>query len=59
MEKKYIATFDDGHDYITVQYKSLHRNGSRANREDALRAYRRQNGWSRAVTLKSTVKYDW
>ena len=59
MNRKYIAMFDNGHDYFTVEYYSSHRAGSKANAEDAKDAMHRKLGWSRKARLVSVERYDW
>lgn len=58
--RKYIATFDNGHDYFTVEFESEHRAGSKANAEDAKYALRRKHGYGffRVATLKSVSRYE-
>lgn len=42
--RKYIATFDTGTDFTCVEYRSEHRNGSKANAADARHEARRKHG---------------
>lgn len=39
-ERKYLAIWDDGHDYGEFEFYSFHRANSKANIEDALKTYR-------------------
>lgn len=57
--RQYIAMFDDGHDYHEVIYSSEHRNGSNANKADAVRQARLTGG-RRAFNwqLMKTSRYD-
>lgn len=43
--RKYLATYDDGHDYGSFEYTSEHRSGSKANKADALAAYHKMYGF--------------
>lgn len=44
MDKKYIAVFDTGTDYTSIEYVSGHRNRSKANADEARREARRKHG---------------
>ncbi len=57
--RQYIAMFDNGHDRISVIYRSSHRNYSRANREDAYSAYYKQFGFRHTPKLISTSRYEY
>lgn len=46
--RNYIMKIDDGHDFAYVVYQSEHRNGSKANLEDARCALCRKYGWKEA-----------
>lgn len=48
--RKYIAVFDDGHDYPQVEFYSKHRKNSRQNKQDAINTATRKFGFA-------TVKY--
>ena len=47
-ERRYLAVYDDGHDYGEFFFYSSHRNGSKANMEDAKNTFARKYGWKRA-----------
>lgn len=51
MIRKYIAVFDTGTDYTSIEYVSKHRNRSRANADDARREARRKHGRAAASWL--------
>ena len=44
----YTMVIDDGHDIAYVVYQSEHRNGSKANLEDARDTLNRKYGWREA-----------
>lgn len=44
MKRRYLAHFDDGHDYHFVNFVSAGRKGSAENADDAKSAARRQFG---------------
>lgn len=56
--RKYLATFDNGHDYFEVEFESEHRAGSKANAEDARWAMKQKYGWGRKGTLQSVSRYE-
>lgn len=39
--RKYLAVFDDGHDYISVEFDSEYRAKSKLNEEDAYKALKK------------------
>lgn len=39
--RTYIATCDNGHDYFSLEYKSEHKNNSKANMQDAINQLRK------------------
>ena len=43
-QRKYLACYDDGHDYGEFNYYSYYRANSRKNLEDAYAEYRRKYG---------------
>lgn len=58
--RKYMAIIDNGHDTSEVFYESKHRNGSKANLEDAIASvphWRRKDGFKVMTTylLKNTI----
>lgn len=56
--RKYIATFDTGTDFTCVEYRSEHRNGSKANAADARHEARRKHGRAAAGwRLTHTERY--
>jgi hypothetical protein len=59
--RRYRATFWVGDDHDEIEYGSAHRNGSRANREDAMQAIRRRKGryiWERAELSRTWLVHD-
>ena len=44
MKRQYTAHADTGRDYIYFQFYSEHRAGSKANKEDARREYKKRHG---------------
>lgn len=57
--RKYIATFDTGTDFTCVEYRSEHRNGSKANVADARHEARRKHGRAAADwRLTHTERYE-
>lgn len=44
MKRRYLAHFDDGHDYHFITFESEARKGSAQNAEDARAAARHQTG---------------
>ena len=60
MFRRYLAMYDDGHDYGSFTFESAHRAGSRANKEDAWSAALRILGYDRARRIKITkiVRYE-
>ena len=59
MGRKYIAVFDTGTDYTSIEYASKHRNGCKANAADARREARRKHGRVAANwQLTHTERYD-
>lgn len=44
--RKYTAYVDTGTDYITTEFESEHRKGSKANMEDCKNAMARRYGWT-------------
>ena len=42
--RKYLATFDNGHDYCSIEFESDYRAGSKKNAEDAKSELWRKNG---------------
>lgn len=61
MERKYIANFDNGHEYFSVEFMSGCRAGSRKNREDALEELRIKKGSKAAkcAELISISRYEY
>ena len=56
--RKYLATFDNGHDYFEVEFESEHRAGSKANAEDARYTMKQKHGWGCKGTLRSVSRYE-
>lgn len=58
MERRYEAYADNGRDFITFEFYSMHRANSKANIEDAKREYRYKHGHSIKVinTYRSFVE---
>ena len=55
--RKYLANYDDGHDYGSFEFYSSHRAGSKANIEDAKSSARNQFGRiSRGWEITSVVR---
>ena len=52
MERKYIAYYDDGHDYDDFEFYSSHRAGSKANLGDAKREAISRYGYKRASYIE-------
>lgn len=52
--RKYIAFYDDGHDYGEFSFSSSHRANSKANLADAKTAAQRKFGFKRAVCIRIT-----
>ena len=59
--RKYMAHIDTGTDYISLEYYSYHRNGSKQNKEDARYTMFTKLGWRTAsrYTIKSTELYPY
>ena len=58
--RKYLADYDDGHDFGTFEFYSEHRANSKANIEDAKSEARKRYGHARAARIEilSTVRWD-
>lgn len=54
MIRRYLAMYDDGHDYGSFTFESRHRAGSRANKEDAWFTALRILGYNRIRQIKIT-----
>ena len=54
MIRRYLAMYDDGHDYGSFTFKSAYRAGSKANKEDAWSAAVRILGFNRTMQIKIT-----
>lgn len=52
MIRRYLAMYDDGHDYGSFTFESVHRAGSKANKEDAWSAAVRILGYNRVRQIK-------
>ena len=55
--RQYTATYDDGHDYGSFIYRSEHRNGSKANLEDAYKEFEKHHGYARRRQIEITNTY--
>lgn len=51
MEKKYLAIWDDGHDYGEFVFYSRHRANSKKNLEDAMNTYHKRYGYSHKIKI--------
>lgn len=54
MIRRYIAMYDDGHDYGSFTFESVYRAGSKANKADARSAALRILGYDHARRIKIT-----
>jgi hypothetical protein len=52
--RKYLATFDNGHDYCSVEFESDYRAGSKMNEEDAKNELWRKLGGKTAKYFRLT-----
>ena len=52
--RKYMATYDTGHDYGSFEFYSNHRAGSKANLEDAISQARKTMSYSMFKKIKIT-----
>lgn len=59
MKRKYWASFDNGHDYFSLEFESEYRAGSKANKEDAMKELRRKYGKSIARGAEIICIYRW
>lgn len=61
MMRRYIASFDNGHDYFNIEFMSNSRAGSKQNKVDAVEALRAKKGSkvSRGAELISISRYDY
>ena len=50
--RKYIAFYDDGHDYGEFEFYSSNRANSKANKEDAKNTAYRLFGYNRALNIR-------
>ena len=57
-EKRYLAFYDNGHDFGEFTFFSTHRANSRANLDDARHEAAKKWGWryARAIRITSTVR---
>ncbi len=51
-ERKYIATLDDGHDYLSIEFSSEHKAGSKANKDDCKQTMIKRWGYKEAQRWK-------
>ena len=49
--REYLATADNGHDYIYFFFCSDYRAGSKANKQDAITAYKKAHGRMRPIKI--------
>ena len=56
--KVYTAKADTGRDYITFQFTSAHRANSKANKDDARRAYCRKHGHAPQIISTTRDEYS-
>lgn len=54
MIRRYLAMYDDGHDCGSFTFDSVHRAGSKANKEDAWSAAVRILGFNRTMQIRIT-----
>ena len=59
-QRKYLALYDDGHNFGEFEYYSDSRLNSKANLEDAKREFNRKYGFRRAqrVEIVSTQRWE-
>lgn len=57
--RKYLAVYDDGHDFGEFEYYSGHRANSKANLEDAIKEYKRVYGFRRAQRIEIVSTQRW
>lgn len=61
MERKYIASFDNGHEFFTIEFMSGSRAGSLKNKEDAVAKLRAKKGnkVARCSELINVNRYEY